>query len=95
MSRSSTYVSPSLSDVCTGILVNGNRISIGIKFSGNNSVLVSNNVVPVSVEQEVGRQGNLLRESKGIGGQFVERKSSGVLDDDSCTLYVGILGLTW
>ena len=50
-------------------------------------------MVPVSVKQEVGRQGNLLRESKGIGGQFVKRKSSGVLDDDSGAFDVGILGL--
>ena len=50
-------------------------------------------MVPVSVKQKVGGKGNFLGETEGIGGQLVERKTGGVLDDDRCALNVGILGL--
>ena len=50
-------------------------------------------MVPVAVKKEVRRQGNLRRKAEGVGGQFVERKSSGILDDDRGALHVGILRL--
>ena len=50
-------------------------------------------MVPISVQKEVRRKRDFWGEAKGIRGQFVQRETGGILDDDRGTLNVGVLRL--
>ena len=86
-------VSVVVDSVSTRIFVNDDGLPRSVIRAGNGCVFIADDVVPVSVQQEIRRQRHLLSEAECIGGQLVKRETGGVFDDHGRPSNVGVFGL--
>ena len=87
--RVSVVVNP----VCTGIFVHHNGLACTVIGTGHSNRTLTNFVVPVVVQHEVGWQRDLLCETKSVGLEFVQWQTCGITYHNRGAGHVGVLRL--